>query len=147
MQRVQQQLRQDNLADRGDGIHCRIPDVRQIVISLLDREAEHGRLRLQASQHTDQQQLQADARANTNPELAPLYADLDLYLAVPLALLSGAPAHSPNAARYVDLIQAANGFARGMLSPVSMASTIDEWPSITWPSTGTLSPGLNLIVA
>lgn len=56
-----------------------------------------------------QQQLQADARANTNPELAPLYADLDLYLAVPLALLSGAPAHSTDAARYVDLIQAANG--------------------------------------
>lgn len=33
------------------------------------------------------QQVRVESRANTNPALAPLYADLDTYLSVPLALL------------------------------------------------------------
>jgi hypothetical protein len=55
------------------------------------------------------QQVQAEARANTEPELASLYADLDLYLAVPLALLAEVPDNSPAVAHYVGLVQAASG--------------------------------------
>jgi hypothetical protein len=76
---------------------------------LLNLEESMFRPKLMTLLSYTHQQLQAEARANTDPELAPLYADLELYLAVPLALLAGAPAQTPDAAHYIELIQAANG--------------------------------------
>lgn len=51
-------------------------------------------------------QLQADAQTHNSPDLAPPYADLDIYLAVPLALLVGQAPDAPGAAHYLELVQA-----------------------------------------
>lgn len=53
-------------------------------------------------------QLRADARANSDPRLAPLYGDLETYLDVPLALLSGAPATTPGGGTYLQMARDAN---------------------------------------
>jgi hypothetical protein len=57
-------------------------------------------------------QAQADAAANTDPELARLYTDLDTYLAVPQALLSGSSDAAAGAADPGAVAQY-TGLARG----------------------------------
>jgi hypothetical protein len=60
------------------------------------------------------QQVRTDARANTDSALAPLYADLDSYLSVPLALLAADVKTAkipPAATHYHRLAQQANTIA------------------------------------
>ncbi|MFN8492121.1 MAG: DUF3160 domain-containing protein [Caldilineaceae bacterium] len=55
-----------------------------------------------------QQQVRSAQAANQNQALAPLYADVDTYLAVALALLNQQPGNSNDAKAYVDLAVGAN---------------------------------------
>ena len=60
------------------------------------------------------QQVRADASANTDPELASLYTDVDNYLSVPLALLASEVEIAdvpPKALGYVELAQQSSGIA------------------------------------
>jgi len=55
------------------------------------------------------QQVRVESRANTNPALAPLYADIETYLSVPLALFEAPSAQK--ATTYLQLAQQANTIA------------------------------------
>jgi hypothetical protein len=60
------------------------------------------------------QQVRIDAGANTNPELASLYTDVDSYLSVPLALFASKVKIAdvpPKAMDYVELVQQSSGIA------------------------------------
>ena len=60
------------------------------------------------------QQVRTDASANTDPELASLYTDVDNYLSVPLALLASEVEIAdvpPKATDYVKLAQQSSGIA------------------------------------
>ncbi len=57
------------------------------------------------------QQLLAEAKTNNDPDLALLYTDLEIYLTVPLALLTGEQYDTPGVAAYLELAQSADRVA------------------------------------
>jgi hypothetical protein len=57
------------------------------------------------------QQVRTEAGANTDPELASLYSDVESYLSVPLALFATTAQISAEATRYLGLAQQANSMA------------------------------------
>ena len=68
--------------------------------------------KLNAILTNSRQQLRAEAGAVDDPDLAQLYTDLDIYLTVPLVLLTGEPYDTPGVERYVDLAQSADAIAK-----------------------------------